>query len=347
MSDLVDALLAPVHPTVDLNRALNGRDGWERTEPEPGPAVRAASKEALVDDDAGRATAEAAAPRHAVHGVALLPSVNDQAALLHETAGPLLTDVLRRGLRAVALQLYRDRIVKLLKALVRESMEAVLVAFTNRTIEGTVHQPSTAHTNPRLRALNQPRPLHRAPLQHSTEGAEPPPAPEPGTTLAQQLRDLTTERYNEALLHVFDMMLVVIERTVTTHAFVTDALADYSALRLRLLALPTSPEVPAVGVASASPPPVAALSGLLAAEQEEIAAMDAALVAWARSAAPVDQQLQQESEEVIHAVCEMAHIRAARLMTIRKEVWADTSNRGGVRGTGKEGGACEQRGGER
>jgi hypothetical protein len=154
---------------------------------------------------------------------------------------------------------------------------------------------------------------------------EPPPPPEPGTSLAQQLRDLTTARYSEAMLSVFDLMLVFIDRVAAAHAYLTDALADYAALRLRLLA---APDDAAPAWATAQPAHAAAtvavalapLEGLLASEQHDLVAVDAALAAWARSAAPVDPQTQQTSEDVVHAVCEMTHIRAARLLAIRREV---------------------------
>ena len=148
MSDLVDALLTPVQPTVDVHRAMNGRDGWDRAEA-PATAdgsgvvaaagLRGPSREALNDDDTP------APGKHAVHGVALLPAIADQHAMLHDSAGAFLTDVLRRGLMAVAMQLYRDRALRILKALVRESMEGVLVAFTNRAIEGTVQSCRPSH----------------------------------------------------------------------------------------------------------------------------------------------------------------------------------------------------------
>lgn len=172
--------------------------------------------------------------------------------------------------------------------------------------------------------------------RRTTEGTEPPPPPAPNTQLSQQLRDLTTERYSETLLNVLDLLLVLIERTVSTHAYLTDAMANYAAARAELLAAPRLVPVVAApdgagledggptaaattdaggGAAAAAPVP-----GLLAEEQRELLAVDVSLVEWARSAAPLDPQLQLDSEDIIQAVCDMAHMRVARLLAIRKEV---------------------------
>jgi len=175
--------------------------------------------------------------------------------------------------------------------------------------------------------------LHLACL--AAEGTEPPPAPAPNTQLAQQLRDLTTERYSETLLNVLDLLLVLIERTVSTHAYLTDAMANYAAARVELLAAPRL--VPLVAAPNGAGPVdagswagttdadgggavAAPVPGLLAEEQRELLAVDVSLVEWARSAALLDPQLQLDSEDIVQAVCDMAHMRVARLLAIRKEV---------------------------
>jgi hypothetical protein len=130
VSDLVDALMAPLQPTVDLRRALVGG-----VTPADGIREGGVALGTVEDDLAGGEGGSL----HGVHGVALLPTVADPASLLETSVGSTLTDVLRRGLLPAVLPMYRDRLLRLLKALVRESMEAVLVAFTVRAREGNTH----------------------------------------------------------------------------------------------------------------------------------------------------------------------------------------------------------------
>jgi len=127
------ALLAPVTPPIPLKGVLATREGWDRADD--------AAAAADGTGDAERPAPPPAAPSHMLHGVALLPTIGDHAALLDEAAGGLLTDVLRRGLLPAALQAYRERLLRILKGLVRESVEGQLAAFTARAIEGSEESP--------------------------------------------------------------------------------------------------------------------------------------------------------------------------------------------------------------
>ena len=61
MTELVEALLAPVRPTVDVRSALNVRDGWDRAEGanEGGGTVSSSGSSGnLLREPAGRAVAD-------------------------------------------------------------------------------------------------------------------------------------------------------------------------------------------------------------------------------------------------------------------------------------------------